>query len=235
MLYGPSPISYNCAAISGITLQERSFLNFINTLPSLHNISYANLPNPIWWAGALALLAVSFIRIAGVAGASSAFAQSAAPGPANVAAVAADPARDAAMKTYLQKHFKIASPDLIKFGPAVQTSIPGLRGRQMTVSNVEGQSVDTALFFDKSGTKMIIGSFMDTNVEPWGRVNLGGIHLNDNPTMGPADAPVTVVEFADFECPFCARAFSVLETMANTTYKDKMKVIFKNYPLNVHL
>jgi protein-disulfide isomerase len=183
---------------------------------------------------ALALFVGSFMAIATVMGARDTFAQSAASAPANIAAAAADPARDATMKTYLQKHFKIASPDLIKFGPAVQTSIPGLLGRQMTVSNVEGQSVNTALFFDKSGTKMIIGSFIDTNVEPWGRVNLGGIHLNDNPTMGPADAPITVVEFADFECPFCARAFSVLETMANTTYKDKMRVIFKNYPLNVH-
>jgi protein-disulfide isomerase len=179
-------------------------------------------------------LALFVGSIATMVGARNTFAQSAALAPANMAAVATDPARDAAMKTYLQKHFKIASPDLIKFGPAVQTSIPGLLGRQMTVSNVEGQSVNTALFFDKNGTKMIIGSFMDTNVEPWGRVNLGGIHLNDNPTLGPADAPITVVEFADFECPFCARAFSVLETMANTTYKDKMKVIFKNYPLNVH-
>src|SRR4029077_10180481 len=131
-----------------------------------------------------------------VSGAANAVAQSAASAPANMAAVAADPARDAAMKTYLQKHFKIARPDLIKFGPAVQSPIPGLLGRQMTVSNVEGQSVNTALFFDKSGTKMIIGSFMDTNLEPWGRVNLGEIHLNDNPTMGPADAPITVVEFA---------------------------------------
>ena len=183
-------------------------------------------------AGALAsLVAGSFIAIAAVTSGSNAFAQSAAPAPA---AAAADPARDTAMKTYLQKHFKIASPDFIKFGPAVQSAIPGLLARQMTVSNVEGQSVNAALFFDKNGSKMIIGSFLDTSAEPWGRVNLAGIHLNDNPALGPADAPITVVEFADFECPFCARAFSVLETMANTTYKDKMKVIFKNYPLNVH-
>ncbi len=151
--------------------------------------------------GALALLAVSFAAICGGAGVTSALAQSASSASPNVAAVATDPARDAAMKTYLQKHFKIASPDLIRFGPAVQTSIPGLLGRQMTVSNVEGQSVNTALFFDKTGTKMIIGSFLDTSAEPWGRVDLGGIHLDDNPALGPADAPITVVEFADFECP----------------------------------
>ena len=45
---------------------------------------------------------------------------------------------------------------------------------------------------------------------------------------------MTIVEFADFECPFCAHAFSVIETLVNTTYKGKVKVIFKAYPLNVH-
>ncbi len=185
-------------------------------------------------AGALALLALLFGAITVVAGTTSASAQTAASGAPNIAGVATDPARDAAMKTYLQKHFKIASPDLIKLGPAVQTSIPGLLGRQLTVSNEQGQSVNAALFFGKTGTGMILGQFLDTSAEPWGRLNLGGIHLSDNATLGPADAPVTIVEFADFECPFCAHAFSVLETLTNTTYKGKVKVIFKAYPLNVH-
>src|ERR1700682_2051602 len=141
------------------------------------------------WAGALASFAGSFIAITVVTNAPSAFAKIAASAPANLATVATDPARDAAMKTYLQKHFKIASPDLIKFGPAVQTSIPGLLGRQMTVSNVEGQSVNTALFFGKNGSGMIIGQFMDTNTEPWGRVNLGGIPLHDSPGLGAGCGP----------------------------------------------
>src|SRR6185437_17152419 len=47
-------------------------------------------------------------------------------------------------------------------------------------------------------------------------------------------APVTIIEFADFECPFCARAFSEVETLVNTTYKGKVRLIWKNYPLNVH-
>jgi protein-disulfide isomerase len=193
-----------------------------------------NLLARIGRAVALASLAFSFGAITIATMVTSALAQTATSGAPNIASVATDPARDAAMKTYLQKHFKIARPDLIKFGPAVPTSIPGLLGRSLTVSNEQGQSVNTALFFDKNETRLIIGQFLDTSAEPWGRMNLSGIHLSDNPTLGPADAPVTIVEFADFECPFCARAFSVLETMANTTYKDKMKVIFKNYPLNVH-
>jgi protein-disulfide isomerase len=150
------------------------------------------------------------------------------------APIATDPAKDAALKTYLQKHFKIPSPDLIKLGPAFRTPIEGLFARQLIVGNDQGQNVSTSLFFDKSESKAIIGQYIDISTEPWGRTNMGSVSLNDRPSQGPANAPVTIVEFADFECPFCAHAFSVVETLVNTTYKGKVKVIFKAYPLNVH-
>ncbi|HWJ41513.1 MAG TPA: thioredoxin domain-containing protein, partial [Candidatus Limnocylindrales bacterium] len=166
---------------------------------------------------------------------SAALAQNAAgASPAGAAAIATDPAKDTALKVYLQKHFKIPSADLIKMGPAFKTPIEGLLARQIIVSNEQGQNVTATLFFDKSESKAIIGQFLDTGAEPWGRMNMGSVSLDDRPTQGPADAPVTIVEFADFECPFCAHAFSVLETLVNTTYKGKIKVIFKAYPLNVH-
>ena len=154
--------------------------------------------------------------------------------PASAAPVATDPAGDAALKTYLQKHFKIPSAGLITLGPAFKTTIDGLLARQLAVSNEQGQSIATTLFFDKDESKAIIGQFIDASTEPWGRVNMGAVTLDDRPTQGPADAPVTIVEFADFECPYCAHAFSVIETLVNTTYKGKVKVIFKNYPLNAH-
>ena len=59
------------------------------------------------------------------------------------APIATDPAKDAALKTYLQKHFKIPSPDLIKLGPAFRTPIEGLFARQLIVSNEQGQNVST--------------------------------------------------------------------------------------------
>ena len=154
--------------------------------------------------------------------------------PVGAAAVATDPAKDAALKTYLQKHFKIPSPNLIQLGPAFKTPIEGLFARQLVVSNEAGQNVSTTLFFDKNESKAIIGQFIDTSIDAWGRVNMGSVTLDDRPTQGPADAPVTIVEFADFECPYCAHAFSAIETLVNTTYKGKVKVIFKAYPLNAH-
>jgi protein-disulfide isomerase len=154
--------------------------------------------------------------------------------PAGGAAVATDPARDAALKSYLQKHFKIPNAGLIKLGPAFRTAFDGMLARELTVTNDQGQSIVTTIFFDKDESKAIIGQYIDLGTEPWGRVNMGVVSLDDRPTLGPADAPVTIVEFADFECPFCAHAFSVLESLVNTTYRGKVRVIFKNYPLDVH-
>jgi protein-disulfide isomerase len=203
---------------------------FSTSLASLHNISYAKLHRGAATAAFLAgaVLIASF-------SAAIALAQNA-PGlsPAVANTVATDAAKDAALKTYLQKHFKIPTADAITLGPAFKTPLDGLLARQLVVRNDQGQSVQATIFFDQNESKAIIGQYIDTSTEPWGRVNMGAVTLEDRPTQGPADAPITIVEFADFECPFCAHAFSVLETMVNTTYKGKVKVIFKAYPLNVH-
>jgi protein-disulfide isomerase len=202
---------------------------FSSTRRSLHNTSYAKLN----YGGKIAAVC-AFVGAMGLL-CSDALAQGAPGSPASGAApVTTDPARDAALKTFLQRHFKIPSPELIKLGPAFKTPIDDLLARQIVVSNEQGQNIATTMFFDKNESKAIIGQYIDIGTEPWGRVNMGAVSLDDRPTQGPADAPVTIVEFADFECPFCAHAFSVIETLVNTTYKGKVKVIFKAYPLNVH-
>jgi protein-disulfide isomerase len=206
---------------------------FLTIIRSLHNTSYANLFSGKKTSRIVAFLLLGAMILLGARGV--ALAQNAAGGsPVGAAPIATDPAKDSALRTYLQKHFKIPSPDLIKLGPAFKTPIEGLYARQLIVSNEQGQNVSTTLFFDKNETKAIIGQYIDTSMEPWGRMNMGSVNLDDRPTQGPANAPVTIVEFADFECPFCAHAFSVIETLVNTNYKGKVKVIFKAYPLNVH-
>jgi len=63
------------------------------------------------------------------------------------------------------------------------------------------------------------------------------VSLDDDPFKGNPDAPVTVVEFSDFQCPFCKRFFD--QTLANleNEYIDtgKVKFVYRDFPLdNIH-
>lgn len=51
------------------------------------------------------------------------------------------------------------------------------------------------------------------------------------PFKGPAKAPVTMVEFTDFHCPFCKRALSTLEEI-EAKYNDKVKIVFRDFPID---
>jgi protein-disulfide isomerase len=53
------------------------------------------------------------------------------------------------------------------------------------------------------------------------------------PAKGPAKAPVTIVEFSDYQCPFCKRAENVVDQVVKT-YGDKVRVVFGHYPLPMH-
>jgi protein-disulfide isomerase len=51
-------------------------------------------------------------------------------------------------------------------------------------------------------------------------------------TRGPADASVTLVEYGDYECPHCGRAFPVLEDI-RLLMADSLRLVFRHYPINL--
>ena len=52
-------------------------------------------------------------------------------------------------------------------------------------------------------------------------------------TKGPTSAPVTIVEFSDFQCPFCARAVPTLRQIQET-YGANVRIVWKHLPLPIH-
>ena len=59
------------------------------------------------------------------------------------------------------------------------------------------------------------------------------VNIGSSPSIGPEDAPVTIVEFSDFECVYCAREFPKIKQLLND-YPGKIRVVFKHYPLKFH-
>lgn len=54
------------------------------------------------------------------------------------------------------------------------------------------------------------------------------------PSLGPANAPVTIVEFSDFQCPYCRQVHGTLKQLM-TAYEGKIKLVYRDFPLrNIH-
>ena len=79
----------------------------------------------------------------------------------------------------------------------------------------------------------------------WGRPNIQADQANndeaiprytipiydDDPTLGPEDAPVTIIEFSDYECPYCQRYHNETFKQIIETYGDQVRYVFKDLPL----
>lgn len=57
---------------------------------------------------------------------------------------------------------------------------------------------------------------------------------DDDPVLGSRQALVTIVEFTDFQCPFCGKAYLTLERLVREYGPDTLRVVFKNEPLPFH-
>jgi protein-disulfide isomerase len=59
------------------------------------------------------------------------------------------------------------------------------------------------------------------------------VPIDDSPARGPADAPITIVAFSDFQCSFCARGHATMEQL-RASYGEQLRFVFKHFPLPGH-
>ena len=59
------------------------------------------------------------------------------------------------------------------------------------------------------------------------------IDIDGCPELGPPDAPVTIVEWADFECPACKAFYPLLDGLVKR-FPGQVRLVYKNYPLSIH-
>jgi protein-disulfide isomerase len=84
----------------------------------------------------------------------------------------------------------------------------------------------------EDGRYVIFGDVEDTTVDPR-KVTMSKIDLSGLPSKGGRSAKVTIVEYSDFQCPFCNRAYATMEQLLKE-YGDKVELYYKNYPLPFH-
>lgn len=74
---------------------------------------------------------------------------------------------------------------------------------------------------------------MEAKNKPLEADKIAKMSAGDVPSYGPADAKVTVVEFSDFQCPYCSLAATAVNEV-KAKYGDRVRFVFRQYPLNFH-
>lgn len=101
-----------------------------------------------------------------------------------------------------------------------------------TVSAGEGEKKQSQQFFLTQDHRFaVLGSvfpLLDS------RDIVRNISTKNQPMQGPPDAPVTIVEYADLECPMCAKLHEFFEKDLMPKYPGKVRIVFKEFPLPMH-
>jgi protein-disulfide isomerase len=92
---------------------------------------------------------------------------------------------------------------------------------------------DVNFLVSDDGRYAVFGDLEDLTVDPFANV-MKKISLKGKPHKGSENAKVTIVEYSDFQCPFCSRGYHTIEDQVLKDYGDKVKFIYKNFPLPMH-
>ena len=130
---------------------------------------------------------------------------------------------------YFQK--TVTTPGLtFKVTKLENAEIPDWRKGNLEVA-LGQQTQNVAFYVSRDGKYLFRGDAVDLSVDPLKQV-MSKISLDRQPERGPKDAKVTIVEYSDFQCPFCAKVYTTLENDILKDYGDKVRFVFKNYPLS---
>ncbi len=145
--------------------------------------------------------------------------------PTQPAATIADIGRN------IEEYFaKSLSPDIdLEARNIAESDIQGWLQGTLAV-NAGGSAQEIGFLVTPDGRYFISGEVTDLTIDPLRAVS-ERIDLEGLPGRGPEAAAVTIVEYSDFQCPFCARGYRILEDEVLPAYDGKVRFYFKHLPL----
>jgi protein-disulfide isomerase len=136
---------------------------------------------------------------------------------------------DGEIAQHVREQFRLSQTTNLTVGPLHDSSFPNMLAT--TVAADDGKQKRTGDFYvTKDNRVLVLGSIFDLGFD-LRREALRTMVTTNQPTQGPARAPVTIVEYADLECPMCGRLHEFLEKELLPKYGDKVRLIFKEFPL----
>jgi len=130
----------------------------------------------------------------------------------------------------VRSYYKIPPEVQVQVGvPSPSSDFPNYDSVVVTVNSGERKQ-DLKFVVSKDGSSLVRTIKFDLKKDPYEEL-MGKIDVNGRPTRGAKASKVVVVNFDDFECPFCARMHQTLFPEILKEYGDRVTFIYKDYPL----
>lgn len=147
-------------------------------------------------------------------------------------------AADSSEKTALDKatleafvrHLLIWSPQIkVTVSDPVPSDLDGFS--LVKVTGAAGGTSQSQMFYvSKDGKQVVRAVVYDIDKNPFHQ-DFERITVTDQPSMGTPGAPVRIVAFTDFECPYCRQEAESLRANLLKTYPEQVRLYFKDFPL----
>lgn len=146
--------------------------------------------------------------------------QSAATAPADVNHI---------IERHVRAYYSLPPDVKVILGPLRSSEFPDFDAITVTVAE-PNKKHDYEFLLSHDHKTLIRITRMDLSVDPYSAV-MKKIDVTGRPTRGNKDAKVTLVNYDDFECPFCSRMHATLFPEIFKEYGDRVLFIYKDYPL----
>jgi protein-disulfide isomerase len=139
----------------------------------------------------------------------------------------------AEMVQRVREVYKTPADTKLTIGGFKPSVVPDFQQGTLTAESAKAPKHDNPVLLTRDGKHLLLSEIFNLNVDLRAQA-LRTISLQDEPTQGPPTAPVTIVEYADLECPTCARLHAFFESQLLPRYGNKIRVVFKEFPLPMH-
>ena len=143
----------------------------------------------------------------------------------------ADLPSDAVVDSFLQQQFGYQSDITWKILSIKPSPIEGLAEVNVVLANGQGQQI-SRFYVGPDGQHAVVGEIIPFGARPFDPAKKALEQGVTGPSKGPKDAPVTIVEFGDLQCPACKAAQPTIEKLVAD--EPNARFVFQNFPLEMH-
>ena len=126
-------------------------------------------------------------------------------------------------------YYSIPASVKITLGPLHASEFPNYQALNINIDG-NGKKQDYDFLVSKDGTTLIRMTKLDLTKDPYVE-KMKKINVDGRPARGNKDAKVIVVNYDDFQCPFCSKMHQTLFPELLKEYGDRVEFVYKDYPL----